>query len=211
MLLECELLAPDLANDFELVSCVQNHVHDRLGRLRSDFDVSLHEGSRHAAQSALILAFSNIDMLAALQGGNAAGTAPSNELVMDYMVKFMRYSREQASFLQKHFRHRLVHLAWPKVIMRHEDALVLSEIYFESNSRHLTLVRSQEGMRTRYGPMLGPQWSCRFTHAFAISIDQFVADIIDSAIGCGGYLQALEDSAELRDNARKALSEIYLP
>ena len=211
MLLENELRAPDLTDEFELVSCVQNHVHDRLGRLRSDFDVSVHEGSRHAAQSALILSFSNIDMLAALSGGNAAGTAPSNQLVIDYMMRYMRYTREQSSFLQKHFRHRLVHLAWPKVIMKHEDAFVLSEIYFESNAKHLTLVRSQEGMRTRYGPMLGPQWSSRFTHAFSISVDQFVTDIIDSAIGCGGYLQALEDCGELRDNARKALSEIYLP
>ena len=71
---------------------------DGVGQL---IDVSLHEGSRHAAQSALILAFSNIDMLAALHGGNAAGTAPSNQLVMDYMIKFMRYTKEQASFLRE--------------------------------------------------------------------------------------------------------------
>ena len=69
---------------------------------------------------------------------------------------------------------KLPHTPYDEV--RRLEAFILSEIYFESNSKHLTLIRSQEGMRTRYGPMLGPQWSSRFTHAFSISVDHRSCD-----------------------------------
>ena len=94
-------------------------VDERLSSLEKDVRACL---EKDCAFPALLYCFSTIDLLGAVYTGHASDTSHTKGNSKEYAIHFMKntdtnYSSEQIDLLQGIFRHKLVHLAQPKVVL----------------------------------------------------------------------------------------------
>lgn len=112
------MLTP-FADANQLLAFAEAFLKDRIEALERDVNYCLRDRP-YAPFPALLLCFATIDLLGALYAGKASrkSTAKTTEQAADYMKTFMHYSDGQVTALQQLFRHKLVHLAEPKAVVK---------------------------------------------------------------------------------------------
>jgi hypothetical protein len=121
----------------ELKKFARDFIRNRLNSLKKDVEHCLIEP--FAPFPAILYCFSTIDLLGALYTGQANTKDPisGNKVVTTvnsklYMKDFMNYTQEQTDLIINIFRHKLVHLAQPNPIMKH-NTKITSWRYEHSN------------------------------------------------------------------------------
>ncbi len=191
----------------EILTIARNLLKARMDSLQNDvkrciFGADVYTHTQAAPFPALLYCFSTIDLLGALYGGNATGKQDKEDkkaeyrtsvLSLNYMNDVMQYPQEKANLLQKVFRHKIVHLAQPKPVIKHSGKLYTW--CYEHNNRgiHLQEVPTEKADAV----------------TFCISIWSLVEDIVDSVYKPNGYLHQLENKKALRDKFVKAYTQIF--
>ena len=190
----------------ELVQYAKKFIGERLDSLEECVAKCLSEPKPYATFPALLYCFATIDLLGALYSGNARKrNAPTSNQSLEYMEKFMGYTTEQSNLLQKQFRHKLVHLAQPKAVIKYNGQLISWHYWHESAENHLEIKKFPEKQIISVTPCLNIECD----YEFNISIVHFAEDIRKSVEQPNGYLASLERSQGLQVNFERALSHIY--
>lgn len=142
---------------------------------------------------AILYCFSTIDLLGALYGGDASGRKSTSKLALNYMTDVMQYPKDKAKLLQKVFRHKIVHLAQPKPIVKINGKYYSWGYHHNKRGIHLQV-------RATNQPNLFEFW---------ISIWSLVEDIIGSVFKPNGYLDRLGKEPNLQRNFEIAYKQIF--
>lgn len=205
----CSLNMSLFENPAHLVDTATGLLVDRLNALEKDVNHCLTDP--FAPLPALAYCFSTIDLLGALYKGEASNSARTTSNSRSYMVGMMQYTIDQASVLQKIFRHKIIHLAMPKAVIEYQGMLIGWKYYHQSRKEHLKLTKfpttQHFAIDTRQGPIL----TLDYDYEFSIGIKNLQEDIANSVVGRPGYFDALSSSTTLQTNFEKALKEMYDP
>lgn len=160
---------------------------------------------------AILYCFSTIDLLGALVGGRADAYRPTTRQSTYYMKRFMNYSDPIPDLLLKIFRHKLVHLSGPKAVLEYTDSQSVGHRVTWTYShnvpdRHLAL-ESVVGVANIDGGL----WILPYDQSFWLDISTFADEIVDSALGQGGYLENLKIDVPLQVSYAAALNDLYDP
>lgn len=195
-----------------LVEYAQKFLAERLTSLQKDVRECL---KSDCAFPALLYCFSNIDLLGALYYGCASEGSKSKGNFKEYMIKFMKnnstglrkaYTNEQADLFLDIYRHKVVHLAQPKLVVENNGRLIGWRYEPSSTSKHLTL---EMGLKILITNILTPM-PIFYDHIFVISIPQLVNDIVDSVTRPDGYLRKLQSGYKLMQPCfDEAIYQIY--
>jgi len=194
----------------ELKKFARDFIRNRLDSLKKDIEHCLMEP--FAPFPAILYCFSTIDLLGALYagqanprhsvGGKKIVTSENSKL---YMKDFMNYTQEQTDLIMSIFRHKMVHLAQPNPIKKH-NSKITSWRYEHSNlSKHLSLDILSPPVELR----VKQDWKIPIEQVFNISIFHLMEDIRDSVERHGGYLDKFETDQKLQNNFKNAVEEIY--
>jgi hypothetical protein len=153
---------------------------------------------------AISYCFSTIDLLGALAAGNASKSAKTVEQSKTYMLDLMAYSEENASLLQRVFRHKVVHLAIPRPVIIDQQRQLSWRYLHDDPNEHLTV-------KLLTGSVPGPTEQIPISHEFTLSIATFEEDIRRSATGANGYLARLQQDNVLQSNFQMAIGQIFDP
>jgi hypothetical protein len=203
---------PVFSNASELVNFADKFIlKERLPSLKKDVEACLKE---ECAFPALLYCFANIDLLGALYKGYATNTSQTRGNFNEYVCRFMRnggqhsYTRDQAELLQDIFRHKIVHLAQPKLIINRKPRKIGWVYVQPDTSDHLEIVRTG----TLRNKLLAP-YDMYYDHLFIISITRLVNDIVDSVIRTpDGYFPRLKTGyRKMQTNFSNAIEQIYNP
>ena len=146
-----------------------------------------------------------VDLLGALYSGSAASNAPAAPQSREYMRRFMDYTSEQSELLQLLFRHKLVHLAQPKPVIKYNGEYITWHEWHDNPEKHLKKDKLPEKTEIAVTAVL----SVKCEYELHVSIMEFVRDIKDSIEKPSGYLNSLETSPDLQDKFEQAISQIY--
>jgi hypothetical protein len=190
-------------------------IDERLPSLQKDVNACLKE---HCPFPALLYCFSTIDLLGAVYPGFAAESSNTRGNFKQYACKFMengnqrpkheKYSNECVDLIQDIFRHKIVHLAQPRIVIKNKDRLIVWRYEYPESLNHLKL--EYIGKKRRVIRNLTP-YAIFYDHIFTISITQFVSDIIESVSrDRDGYLATLDSGYKnMQPNFDTAIKEIY--
>jgi hypothetical protein len=188
-------------------------IEERLTSLQKDVKACL--GS-DCAFPALLYCLSTIDLLGALNSGYAMEGSKTKGNFKVYVTRFMRngstisrerYSSFQADLLQDIFRHKIVHLAQPKLVVKKDSKLIAWRYEYPNTSNHLALERIGYERKVRH--ILTPK-DLFYNHIFVISITQLMYDIVDSVIRSDGYYSKLRSNYKsLQGNFDQAIEQLY--
>lgn len=196
----------------ELVAYADKFIlKERLPSLKKDVEACLKE---ECAFPALLYCFANIDLLGALYKGFAANTSQTRGNFNEYVCRFMRnggqqrYTKYQAELLQDIFRHKIVHLAQPKLIINRKPGKIGWTYVHQDTSDHLKIIYTG----TRKNMLLAP-YDLYYDHLFTISITRLVNDIADSLTRIpDGYFSRLKTGyKKMQTNFANAIEQIYNP
>jgi hypothetical protein len=196
---------PLFASPSELNNFAEQFLAARLETLEKDTKHCLN--GELAPFPAILLCMSSIDLLGALTAGNAADTAPTTKQSKDYMCGFMNYTEDQATLLQKLFRHKLVHLAQPKAAAAYQGKTITWSYWHDDVRQHLKLIKLPNQVTLRITSGL----SVTVDHEFSVSISHLVKDVTESVQRPGGYLVRLKTDATLGRHFETAIGQIYSP
>ena len=195
----------------ELIQSARKYVEDKVGTLEKDVKHCLLLQSQSTPNApapfpALLFCFAIIDLLGSLHSGNARAVSGISERSRKYMQKFMHYTSEQSRLIQEVFRHKLVHLAQPRTVIKHNDQNITWFEHHNNPSKHLRIdkLSSKERIVVDYLP-----FEIEVDHIFNISIMDLVDDIKKSVISPNGYLATLERTPDLQDRFEQAIIQIY--
>jgi hypothetical protein len=113
-----EVLAPIIMSYFvngnELIKFARDFVTNRINSLEKDVKYCLQEPYNsstpiYAPFPAMIFCLSTIDLLGALNAGDARRKGNTVRNSKNYMQRFMNYTGEQSFLLIEIFRHKLIH------------------------------------------------------------------------------------------------------
>lgn len=189
-------------------------IEERLPSLQKDVNVCLNED---CAFPALLYCFSTIDLLGALYTGFAAESSKTRGNFKEYMCKFMKngsqrshekYSDEHADLVQEIFRHKIVHLAQPRLVINKNGRSIGWRYEYPETLNHLKL--ECIGKSRQVTRILTPYAIC-YDHIFTISITQFMFDIVDSVLrDPDGYLAKLNSNYKsTQTKFDNAIKEVY--
>jgi hypothetical protein len=187
----------------ELMQFAERFLNERLESLEKDVAHCLTDP--FAPFPALLYCFATIDLLGALAEGDASRNARTSAQSGRYMQRFMRYTQDQTNLLQQLFRHKLVHLAQPRAVLRHDGDCVSWKYWHDRSNDHLVMKKLDSPTEVQ----LTWDWKVRVTHQFGVAIDQFKSDVIESVRRPNGYLHSLEGDAGLQDRFEKAIAEVF--
>jgi hypothetical protein len=119
-----------------------------------------------------------------------------------------KYSEEHADLIQEIFRHKIVHLAQPRLVINHENRLIGWRYEYPETLNHLKIENTGEKKQVKQ--ILTP-YNIYYDHIFIISITQFLFDIIDSVLReRDGYFAKLKSGYKnMQINFDNAIKEIY--
>ena len=125
------------------------------------------------------------------------------------MKNFMNYDEPIPALLLGLFRHKMVHLAMPKTVFEYTDnASAKHQVKWNythnTPEKHLLL----EGVIGQ-AKLDGGLWMLPFDQVFWLDIRSFTNEIINSAIGAGGYLERLPGDTVLQEKYAVALNGLY--
>lgn len=193
------------AEQRELIKFAKDFIKERIDSLNKDVHHCLQEP--FAPFPALLYCFSTIDLLSALYEGDATRNVPTTRLSAEYMQRFMNYTEEQSRLLQKLFRHKIVHLAQPKTVVKDNSRLICWRYWHENQKHHLKLVKLPQGSKFH----VTSSWKISCDYEFNVSISHLVNDIRNSVESPNGYLASLQKIPDLQDRFEKAITQIYDP
>jgi hypothetical protein len=160
----------------------------------------------HAPFPALLYCFSTVDLLGALYCGNATKDNPNlSKQPREYMQRFMNYTSEQTNLLQSLFRHKLVHLAQPKAVIKKGSKYISWYSYKENPEKHLVLEELAEEQTLPITSSRTIKYNC----VFHVGVLDFVKDIRTSVEKATGYLTLLETTPDIQDKFEQAITQIY--
>jgi hypothetical protein len=159
----------------------------------------------NAYTPALLYCFSVIDLLGSLVAGNARGRKTTNNS-RNYMTKYMNYSKENSILLQNMYRHKIVHLAMPKIAIVNEGKLISWKFHDENPNNHLKIDYNDKGDISIFG-----NGKIHYDGKLILNIQEFKKDIKNSVTSKNGYLESLKITNELRYNFVNAINQIYDP
>lgn len=195
------------ANLNEMIKFSRDFVKERIKSLEKDVQYCLRENNspiQYAPFPALLYCFSTIDLLGSLFEGEASRKADTTNNSKKYIRWFINYTIEQTNLLTDIFRHKLVHLAQPKMIYKDNQGKKFTWIYYHNSAeKHLKIEEAN------YTINITSTYSIRITHQFNIGIMQLMLDIKDSVERSTGYLNALETIPTLQTNFINAIEQIY--
>jgi hypothetical protein len=133
----------------ELIQFARKFINNRVDSLEKDVSHCLRKP--FAPFPAILYCFSTIDLLGALYAGQGAEKDPATGNKVNttanskrYMEKFMNYTEEQRHLLMDIFRHKLVHLAQPKAVIK--DLIKVSTIQSVAQTTILSTTSSQASL-----------------------------------------------------------------
>jgi len=185
-------------------------VKERINSLQDDVQYCLETrpGKSGAPFPALLYCFSTIDLLGALYNGDGEGAHTTQNSKL-YVKNFMKYSDEQIDLLQNLFRHKIVHLAQPPIVIKRGSKLISWSYNHKPDVNHLKIIEFQPPplkIRLRFSKEI----EC--THQFFVSIWQFEEDIRKSVENPNdGYLAQLQREPDLQEKFMTAINQIYDP
>ncbi len=184
-------------------------VDERLSSLKKDVNACL---EKDCAFPALLYCFSVIDLLGALYKGRASAAAHTRDNFKEYAVRFMKnthtnYTSEQIDLLQNIFRHKIAHLAQPKLVIKSNSKYVAWRYEYPGTANHLKIEPYQY---TQIKTLLTPK-PIYYDHLFTISITKLMYDTIDSVVRQpDGYLIKLQNNYKnLQSKFNDAVHQIY--
>jgi hypothetical protein len=189
----------------ELVRCAQNFLQERCASLQKDVAHCL--TGAFAPFPAILYCFSTIDLLGALSAGDASRHCPTTKQSADYMQRFMNYTQQQAELLQQLFRHKLVHAAQPRAVVKYSGKIVSWGYEHDNWAKHLLIEDLPAGCKVT----ITPTWEISRDQIFWLSIMDFARDVCESVGGPNGYLSTLERTPDLQDRFEKALNHLFDP
>jgi len=159
-------------------------VEERLPSLQKDVKAHLDE---HCAFPALLYCFSTIDLMGALY--IAAGDSHTRGNFKQYMCKFMnngspgahleKYGSKHADLIQAIFRHKIVHLAQPKLVIKNNNRLIAWRYEYPETFNHLKI--DNIGKKKKVTKIPTP-YDIFYDHIFVISTTQLMYDIVNSVL-----------------------------
>lgn len=184
----------------------------RVRAVENDVAVCL-SGKPPAPFSALLYCFATIDLFGAFGAGDARtpgrhrrARISTTQNSRRFMRRFMGYSLIQATLLQQVYRHKLVHLAQPKLV-EYKGSIIGWEVNHGPAPEHLRMINYSQPRQIRVLPSI----IYKVERTFTVSIRDLVADIRKSVFGAGRYLDQLASSSRLQANFARALRHIYDP
>lgn len=192
-------------NQQQLAEFAKDFLEERLASLHKDVEHCLQDP--YAPFPALLYCFATIDLLGALMAGNAQRNAPTAQQAKDYITRFMSYTDEQARLFQSQFRHKLVHLAQPKAVIRDNGRNIAWKYWHESEGNHLTLVPLPAGTKAQ----VTASYVMPVSHQFNVSITHLAKDVHQSVGSSNGYLAQLKSDSNLMSSFEQAIRQIYDP
>ena len=155
---------------------------------------------------ALLHCFATIDFLGALYVGET-GRGATSKRAATYMREVMRYTDEQIVLLQEQWRHKLVHLAQPQMVVHYGGRCIAWEYARGHHRRHLQVYPKRTRPYHWFG-YLGTRWAA--DHAFCVSIEMLADEIAASAVdGAESYLGRLEREADLQVRFGRAAEQLH--
>jgi hypothetical protein len=168
----------------------------------------------YAPMPAILWCLACIDFLGALLTGQASKKIPGTNTNVNttensqiYMISYMDYTQEQAELIQRIFRHKLVHLAQPGPLSLYKGKTVVWRYDHDFNPNHLILENFSPPNITK----IKPGWQEHVDQRFTLGINQFVQDIKKSVFKSDGYLDKLKTEADIREQFRIAIQDVYAP
>ncbi len=155
-------------------------VDERLSSLKKDVKECL---DKDCAFPAILYCFSTVDLLGALYTGFAENGSSTTNNFKAYALRFMnntkvRYNNEQVTLIQEIFRHKIVHLAQPKLVVYSKKRYVHWRYEYPEINNHLKIERHR---RQQIKTILTPK-ALFYDHTFTISITKILHDIEYSVI-----------------------------
>jgi len=196
-------------NPGHLVDTAIGLVTERLNALEKDVNHCLTKP--FAPLPGLAYCFSTIDLLGALYKGDASSSANTTSNSKAYMVDMMQYTGDQASILQKVFRHKIIHLAMPKAVIEYQGKMIGWKYYHQNRKEHLKLAKFPATQHFTIDTRQGPILTLDYDYEFSIGIKDLQEDTANSVLGKNGYFAALNKETNLQTNFEKALKEMYDP
>jgi hypothetical protein len=187
----------------ELVKYARDFVEERMSSLEKDVTHCLQ--GQLAPFPALLYCFAAVDLLGALYAGRADNRAPTTSQSISYMTSFMNYTYADADILLNLFRHKLVHLAQPNPVIRHNSELITWRYHHDNKQFHLKKIQLPQNSSVA----ITSTWNISVTHEFNISIMDFVRDIKDSVNRINGYFDLLEKTQLFQNRFETAIEQIY--
>lgn len=188
-------------SDNDLKQFARSFIRERISSLKKDIDHCLN--NPFAPFPAILYCFSTIGFMGELANGGP--DKDSNEPAKKYMEDFMGYTKEQTRLLMQLFRHKLVHMAMPKSILKNGDKVVSWQYEHENSVKHLVLETAPKDTKV----IVKSGWEIPVHQVFTISIRHMVKDIEDSVYGHGGYFDKLQTDKKWRQNFQCAIEEFY--
>lgn len=156
--------------------------------------------------------------MGALYTGHATEGSHTKGNFKRYMCLFMKngsqkddekYSSEHADLIQAIFRHKIVHLAQPKLVVNNKNRLISWRYEYPETLNHLKI---EDTGRKKITDIATP-YDIFYDHVFVISITQLVHDIVDSILRLpDGYFAKLKtDYKSMQVNFDHAIGQIYSP
>lgn len=206
----------------ELKRFARFFIGERISSLKKDVEHCLTEP--FAPFPAILYCLSTIELMGALREGEASAHPSTTERYIDpctgesrqfgantpavnYMRDFMNYTDEQVCLIMQLFRHKLAHLAQPKVALNRNGKVVAWQYEHDNSGKHLLLETAPKDSKVK----VKSGWEIDVDHIFTISIKHLVEDIEYSVYGHGGYFDKFETDSDLREHFKKAIEEIYSP
>lgn len=184
-------------------------IFERLSSLKRDVKYCL---KNDCTFPALLYCFSTIDLLGALYTGYALGSSHTKENFKNYAVHFLKdsstkYNSEQVDLLQGIFRHKIVHLAQPKIVIKNKGRYIAWRYEYPAIKNHLR-IESCACKQTKN--LLTPK-TMYYDHIFVISITKLSSDIIESVTRpSDGYMAKLKKNYKnLQSRFDDAIYQIY--
>jgi hypothetical protein len=187
----------------ESVRYARDFVGERISSLEKDVSHCLQ--GHLAPFPALLYCFTSVDLFGALYAGRADNHAPTTSQSISYMTSLMNYIFADADIIVNLFRHKLVHLAQPNPVIRHNSELITWRYHHDDKQFHLKKIQLPKNSTITITSI----WSIPVIHEFNISIMDFVRDIKDSVNSANGYLDLLEKTTYLQDRFEMAIEQIY--
>ncbi len=189
-------------DDQELLEFAERFLNERIKSLVADTAHCLAGGG--GIFPALLYALATIDLLGALLAGKATKKgAQTSSQARAYMERFMHYSPDEAKLIQDLFRHKLVHLAQPKPVVRDNGRTISWQLWRDDQQRHRQLEA------TPGNAPVTSQLTVIWTHRLSLSIRHFEEEIKSSVQDTAEYLDSLRADPALQILFDNAIAELH--
>lgn len=192
------------SNSSNLLQFANKIISDKTNSMKNDVSLCLKGNDSEKLQpapfAALLICFSVMDFLAALYRGNAKTDSPTTEQTKEFMRDFLSYTKDQRNLILLLYRHKLVHISQPGVIVVYKGETFSWRIYHDNKNEHLNVKVENKDINP------APCVRLRIKNILSISILQLMRDVV---VASNEYLDKLEKENSLQERFDAAINDIY--